>query len=59
MVSPKPMRGGGRRSLVISCESTFASPGARPPPPYSLGQLGAVQPLSAMRRSQVFIPGTA
>src|SRR6202000_5999 len=28
-----------------------------PPPPYSLGQVGAVQPLSAMRSSQSFCSG--
>ena len=37
--------------------STRASAFDRPPPPYSLGQVGAVQPLSAMRSSQSFCSG--
>src|SRR3990172_5506500 len=58
MVRPKPMSGTGARSRAISWESSFACAGERPAPPYSRGQLGAVQPRPAMRSSQSFTPGS-
>jgi hypothetical protein len=41
----------------ISCISTFASASESPPPPYSFGQFGTVQPRSAMRSSQSLASG--
>ncbi len=48
------MSGGRSRSFAISSASTFASCFASPPPPYSFGHVGAVQPRSAMTSSQRF-----
>ena len=49
------MSGGRRRSFAISCDSTIASSFDRPPPPYSLGHVGAVHPRSDMIASQRFV----
>ncbi len=37
---------------AISCRTILASSPSRPPPPYSFGQCGTVQPLSRMRSNQ-------
>ncbi len=52
MERPKPTSGGRRRSFAISSASTLASAFESPLPPYSRGQVGAVQPRSAMTSSQ-------
>src|SRR5581483_3379510 len=52
IVRPKPTSGGRRRRRAISWASTLASAADRPPPPYSRGQVGAVQPRSAITASQ-------
>ena len=46
----------GLRALIraISCLSTLVSAGESPPPPYSFGQSGTVQPRSAIRSIQSF-----
>src|SRR4030081_1223620 len=51
-----PKLSSGERALIArsSSRSTFASSRDRPPPPYSFGHVGAVQPRSAMRSSQRF-----
>ena len=57
MIRPKPTSGGRRRSAAISCPSTRASSLLSPPPPYSFGQVGAVQPRAAMTSSHCFTSG--
>src|SRR5262249_11448202 len=37
---------------AISCRTILASSPSRPPPPYSVGQCGTVQPLSRIRSNQ-------
>src|SRR5580692_5269320 len=54
---PNDISGGRALSRPISCCSARASELDRPPPPYSLGQVGAVQPLSAIRSNQSFASG--
>src|SRR5579864_5131519 len=49
---PNDISGGRAFKRASSCASTRASALASPPPPYSLGQVGAVQPLADMRSSQ-------
>ena len=56
---PKENRGGRALIRAISCSSTRACAAVRPPPPYSLGHMGAVQPFSAMRSSQILLSGLA
>ena len=46
--------GDGSPALAL----TFASADDSPPPPYSVGQVGAVQPFAPITSSQVFISGT-
>ena len=46
------MSGGRSLSFAISSASTLASAFASPPPPYARGQVGAVQPRSAIMSSQ-------
>ena len=41
----------------ISSRRILVSAGERPPPPYSLGQSGTVQPRSAMTSSHCFCAG--
>ena len=52
IASPKPMSGGRSFSFAISSARTFASSFESPPPPYSRGHVGAVQPRSAISASQ-------
>src|SRR5262249_46092014 len=52
MQRPKLDRGGRAPILPISSRSTLCSAPSRPPPPYSFGQSGTVQPLSRMRSNQ-------
>jgi hypothetical protein len=49
-----PMPISGERALIfdISSKRIFACAGVRPPPPYSVGQVGTVQPRCAIRSSQ-------
>src|ERR1700759_5127885 len=49
-----PKEGSGARAPIaaISCRTILASSPSRPPPPYSCGQCGTVQPLSRMRSNQ-------
>ncbi len=49
---PKLDSGGRAPILPISSRSTLCSAPSRPPPPYSFGQSGTVQPLSRMRSNQ-------
>ena len=49
---PKLLSGGRQPRARISCASTLASSALKPAPPYSRGQVGTVQPRSAMRSSQ-------
>jgi len=48
MLSPIPVLGGNALIRDISCESTARCSGSRPPPVYSFGQAGAVQPRAAI-----------
>ena len=51
------MSGAGSLRAVISSFSTLASALDSPPPPYSVGHSGAVQPRAAMTSSQTFMSG--
>src|SRR6187549_3869449 len=50
-----PKLDSGERAPIadISSRNTLASPASSPPPPYSLGQSGTVQPLSRIRSNQM------
>ena len=50
---PKLASGERHSSARISCARTLASSTDKPPPPYSRGQVGTVQPRSPMRSSQM------
>src|SRR5262245_15334421 len=49
-----PKLDSGERAPIrdISSRNTLCSAPSKPPPPYSLGQSGTVQPLSRMRSNQ-------
>jgi hypothetical protein len=55
--NPKEKSGGLARIRAISCDRTRASSVDSPPPPYSFGQVGAVQRRSAIRSSQSLASG--
>ena len=59
IVKPCPASGAGALMRRISSSSTKLSAASRPPPPYSFGQVGAVQPRSAMRSSHSLVSGLA
>src|ERR1700691_5326283 len=50
-----PKLDNGERAPIadISSRKTLASAASNPPPPYSLGQSGTVQPLSRIRSNQI------
>src|SRR6478752_1019138 len=50
---PKLDSGGRAPIRPISVRSTLCSAALKPPPPYSFGQSGTVQPLSRMRSNQM------
>src|SRR5690625_3267833 len=52
MASPKPTTGGGSLNSTSRSSRTSAYSSERPPPPYSLGQVGAVHPRSNMTSRQ-------
>src|SRR5450432_194418 len=52
MEMPKDVSGWRAPSAAISWRTIFVCSGSRPPPPYSLGQCGTVQPLSRVRSNQ-------
>src|SRR6056300_1037469 len=52
--TPISYSGGRHFNRAISCCNTLASSIDRPPPPYSFGQVGAVQPRSAIASNQLW-----
>src|SRR3984893_13195589 len=52
MEMPKHTSGGRAPIAAISWRRILACSGSRPPPPYSFGQCGTVQPLSRIRSNQ-------
>src|SRR5690349_18356071 len=52
MEIPNDVRGWRAPIAAISWRTTLDSSPSSPPPPYSLGQCGTVQPLSRMRSNQ-------
>ena len=57
MLMPKPNSGCRAPSCCISSFRIWASAGDSPPPPYSRGQVGTVQPRSTMSASQRWLSG--
>jgi hypothetical protein len=50
---PKLVSGCRAPIAAISWRTILACSGSRPPPPYSFGQCGTVQPLSRIRSNQM------